>query len=105
MAATVQNAASGRYPHYKRLYVVTHSKQAAAVHRFIAFVHSPAGLKSWYAMDTGHPESLAHGSASDEGLVSIVSRVALSVALVVVIALPLAYWSVAYPGPQHHFGI
>ncbi len=45
VAATVQNAAGGRYPHYKRLYLVTHAKQAAAVQRFIAFVRSPAGLE------------------------------------------------------------
>lgn len=45
VAATVQNAAGGRYPHYKRLYAVTHAKQAAAVQRFIAFLRSPAGVE------------------------------------------------------------
>lgn len=49
-------------------------------------------------MDTGPPKSLARESAGDEGLVSIVSRVAFSVALIVTIALPLVYWSVAYRG-------
>ncbi len=45
VAPTVQNAAAGRYPHHKRLYVVTHPKQAAAVQRFIAFVRSPSGAE------------------------------------------------------------
>lgn len=49
-------------------------------------------------MDNGHPESPAHDYASDERLVRIVSRAAVSVALVVLIALPLAYWSFAYQG-------
>lgn len=56
-------------------------------------------------MDNGHPESPAHDYASDERLVRIVSRAAVSVALVVLIALPLAYLELRVPGPSHHFGI
>ncbi len=41
-------------------------------------------------------ESPAHDYASDERRVRIVSWVALSVAWVILIALPLAYWSFAY---------
>ena len=47
-------------------------------------------------MDNGHPGSPAHEYAGDERLVRIVSQVAFSVALVVLIALPFAYWSFAY---------
>ncbi len=54
------------------------------------------GLKSCYEMGTGHPENLARGSAGDEDLAPIVNRVAVSVALVVMIVLPFAYWSLAY---------
>lgn len=43
VAATVKNAAEGRYPHYKRLYLVTRQKTSAAGERFIAFVRSPEG--------------------------------------------------------------
>jgi ABC-type molybdate transport system substrate-binding protein len=39
------NAASGAYPHYKRLFLVTGAKGSAAVARFVAFVQSPAGRK------------------------------------------------------------
>ncbi len=47
-------------------------------------------------MDTGYPESPDHGTAGDEKLVSIVNRVAFTVALIVMIFLPIAYWGVAY---------
>jgi phosphate transport system substrate-binding protein len=40
---TVSNAASGKYPHVKRLFLITQSDQSAAVKRFIAFMQSPAG--------------------------------------------------------------
>jgi phosphate transport system substrate-binding protein len=39
------NAASGAYPYYKRLFLVTGAKRSAAVERFVAFVRSPAGRK------------------------------------------------------------
>ena len=42
---TAANAASGAYPYYKRLFIVTGPKRTAAVERFIAFVQSPAGQK------------------------------------------------------------
>lgn len=42
---TAMNAATGTYPHYKRLFLVTGSRRPAAVERFIAFVQSPAGRK------------------------------------------------------------
>lgn len=42
---TPMNAASGAYPYYKQLFVVTGAKRAAAVERFVAFVQSPAGRK------------------------------------------------------------
>jgi phosphate transport system substrate-binding protein len=42
---TAKNAAAGIYPYYKRLYLVTGAKRAAAVERFVAFVQSPAGLQ------------------------------------------------------------
>ncbi len=42
---TLTNAASGAYPHYKRLFLVTGAKRTPAVERFIAFVQSPAGRK------------------------------------------------------------
>ena len=47
-------------------------------------------------METGRPEGRVGRSTSDEGLVSVLSKIAFSVALVVVVALPMAYWSVAY---------
>jgi phosphate transport system substrate-binding protein len=40
---TAANAASGRYPHVKRLYYVTRAEPSPEVKRFIAFVHSNAG--------------------------------------------------------------
>jgi phosphate transport system substrate-binding protein len=45
VAATVQNAAGGSYPHYKRLYLVTQAKPPAAAQRFVAFLHSPRGVE------------------------------------------------------------
>ncbi len=42
---TPANAASGAYPHYKRMFLVTGAKRTAAVERFVAFVQSPAGRK------------------------------------------------------------
>ena len=42
---TPMNAASGAYPYYKRLFLVTGAKRPAAVERFVAFVQSPAGRK------------------------------------------------------------
>ncbi len=47
-------------------------------------------------METGRPESFTGRLASDEGLVSVLSKIAFAFALIVVIALPIAYWSVAY---------
>jgi diguanylate cyclase (GGDEF)-like protein/PAS domain S-box-containing protein len=49
-------------------------------------------------MATGLPENHAHRPASDEGLISFLSRTALLVALAVVVVLPVAYWSVEYEG-------
>jgi phosphate transport system substrate-binding protein len=43
VAPTVENAASGRYPHYKQLSVVTRAEPSAATTRFLAFVRSPDG--------------------------------------------------------------
>jgi phosphate transport system substrate-binding protein len=40
---TPRNAASGVYPYYKRLYMVTGAKRLPDVERFIQFVQSPAG--------------------------------------------------------------
>jgi phosphate transport system substrate-binding protein len=40
---TAENAASGTYPHFKRLFLVTGAKRLVAVERFMAFVRSPAG--------------------------------------------------------------
>jgi phosphate transport system substrate-binding protein len=42
---TPMNAASGAYPYYKRLFLVTGAKRSAAVERFVAFVQSPIGRK------------------------------------------------------------
>ena len=42
---TPMNAASGAYPYYKRLFLVTGAKRSAAVERFVAFVQSPVGRK------------------------------------------------------------
>lgn len=40
---TVGNAASGRYPHVRRFFLVTRTDQSAAVKDFVAFIRSPAG--------------------------------------------------------------
>ena len=40
---TVGNAASGKYPHAKQLFLITRSDPPAAVKRFVAFMRSPAG--------------------------------------------------------------
>jgi phosphate transport system substrate-binding protein len=40
---TVGNAASGKYPHLKRFFLITRSEPSAAVKRFVAFMQSPAG--------------------------------------------------------------
>jgi len=45
VAATAQNAATGRYPHYKRLYVITQASQAAAAAHFVAFLRSSRGFE------------------------------------------------------------
>ena len=42
---TPMSAASGAYPYYKRLFLVTGAKPSVAVERFIAYVHSPAARK------------------------------------------------------------
>jgi len=40
---TPMNAASGAYPHYKRLFLVTRAEPSTTVERFVAFVQSAAG--------------------------------------------------------------
>jgi phosphate transport system substrate-binding protein len=40
---TLKNAASGTYPYFKRLFLVTGAKRTVAVERFMAFVQSAAG--------------------------------------------------------------
>jgi phosphate transport system substrate-binding protein len=50
--ATAANGASGRYPHFKRLYLITQPAQSAAVKRFIAYVQSPDGRA--ILVRTGH---------------------------------------------------
>jgi phosphate transport system substrate-binding protein len=40
---TVSNGASGKYPHVKRLFLITRPDPSAAVKRFIAFTQSPEG--------------------------------------------------------------
>ncbi len=42
---TPMNAASGAYPYYKRLFMVTGARRSAAVERFVDFAQSPAGRK------------------------------------------------------------
>lgn len=42
---TTHNGATGSYPYYKRLFLVTGAKRSAAVERFVAFMQSPAGRK------------------------------------------------------------
>ncbi len=41
--ATAANGAAGKYPHVKRLYVVTRTEASADVKRFLAFLNSPTG--------------------------------------------------------------
>lgn len=40
---TVSNLASGKYPHVKRLFLITQPDPSPAAKRFIAFIQSPAG--------------------------------------------------------------
>ena len=40
---TASNGASGKYPHVKQFFLITRPDPSAAVKRFIAFMHSPAG--------------------------------------------------------------
>jgi phosphate transport system substrate-binding protein len=40
---TVGNAASGKYPHVKRSFLITRADPSAAAKRFIVFIQSPAG--------------------------------------------------------------
>jgi phosphate transport system substrate-binding protein len=42
---TTANIASGAYPYYKRMFLVTGAGQPAEIKRFVAFVRSPAGRK------------------------------------------------------------
>lgn len=49
---TVTNAASGSYPHHKRLFLITLLKPSAAVQRFTAFIQSSAGRE--ILTRTGH---------------------------------------------------
>lgn len=42
---TPKNIASGAYPYYKQVFVVTSAKRSATAQRFIAFIQSPAGRK------------------------------------------------------------
>ncbi len=49
---TSANIASGAYPYYKRLFLVTGAKPPAAAQRFIAFIQSAAGRK--VLAQTGH---------------------------------------------------
>jgi phosphate transport system substrate-binding protein len=49
---TPRNIASGAYPHYKQLFLVTGAKPSAAMQRFLAFIRSPAGRK--VLVQTGH---------------------------------------------------
>ena len=42
---TPMNAASGAYPHYKRLFLVTGARPSTAVERFVVFVQSATGQK------------------------------------------------------------
>ena len=52
MEASTQSAASGAYPYYKRMFLVSKAKRPPAVERFYTFVLSPAGRK--ILADTGH---------------------------------------------------
>jgi len=49
---SARNAASGAYPYYKRLFLVSGAQRSPAVERFAAFVISPAGHK--ILADNGH---------------------------------------------------
>jgi phosphate transport system substrate-binding protein len=49
---TVTNAVSGRYPHHKRLFLITRSEPSAAVQHFTEFIRSSAGRE--ILMQTGH---------------------------------------------------
>lgn len=49
---TAANAASGRYPHHKRLFLITLAEPSATVQRFTAFMRSPPGRE--ILTDTGH---------------------------------------------------
>lgn len=49
---TPTNLASGAYPYFKRLFVVTESRRPVVAGQFVAFVQSPAGRK--ILTDTGH---------------------------------------------------
>ena len=49
---TAANIASGAYPYYKKMFLVTGAKTPAKVQQFIAFIRSPAGRK--ILADTGH---------------------------------------------------
>lgn len=51
-APTADNLASGAYPYFKRMFLVTGVKRSAAAETFIALVHSPAGRK--LLADHGH---------------------------------------------------
>jgi ABC-type phosphate transport system substrate-binding protein len=50
--ATAANGAAGKYPHVKRLYLVTRSETSTDVKRFMAFVSSQAGRD--ILMGAGH---------------------------------------------------
>jgi phosphate transport system substrate-binding protein len=43
---TPMNAASGAYPHFKSLFLVTRAKRSPAVERFVVFVRSPAARET-----------------------------------------------------------
>ena len=49
---TATNAASGSYPHHKRLFLITLPEPSAAVQRFTAFIRSPSGRE--ILTRTGH---------------------------------------------------
>ena len=49
---TAENTAAGRYPHQKRLFLITLAKPAAKVERFNAFLNSPSGRD--ILIRTGH---------------------------------------------------
>lgn len=50
--ASARNGASGAYPYYKRLFLVSGNRRLPAVERFSAFILSPAGRK--ILSDNGH---------------------------------------------------